>query len=120
MFEFIASKPSPSSAAFAFRSAGSALSQGMCSDTLGVAAVSSWITAQSSSLSKMSRGSPVPGKRAKRVPPVPTPHDGTATPKAATLAFTRAMSIPRRSSCSPRRGIVAAEAGLRGPRWRRR
>ena len=24
----------------------------------------------------MSRGSPGPGKRAKRVPPVPTPHDG--------------------------------------------
>ena len=35
----------------------------------------------------MLRGSPGPGKRAKRVPPVPTPQEGTATPKAATLAL---------------------------------
>ena len=59
----------------------------MCSETVGVAPVSWWMTAQSSSLSKMSRGSPGPGKRAKRVPPVPTPQEGTATSKAATFSL---------------------------------
>ena len=32
----------------------------------------------------MLRGSPGPGKRAKRVPPVPTPQVGMATPNAIT------------------------------------
>ena len=101
VFEFIASNPRPSSAARALSAAGSARSQGMCSETVGVAPVSSWMTAQSPSLSKMSRGSPGPGKRAKRVPPVPTPQDGTATAKAATRDFTASTSMPRRSSCAP-------------------
>ena len=57
-----------------------------------------WITAQSSSLSKRWRGSPGPGKRAKRVPPVPTPQVGIATPKAITLATSASASIPRRAS----------------------
>ena len=35
--------------------------------------------AQSSSFSNTSRGSPGPGKRAKRVPPVPRPQEGSAT-----------------------------------------
>ena len=39
----------------------------------------------------MPRGSPGPGKRAKRVPPVPTPQVGTATAKAATLAVTASI-----------------------------
>ena len=51
--------------------------------------VNARITAQSSSFSWMFRGSPGPGKRAKRVPPVPTPHEGIATPKAATAFTTR-------------------------------
>ena len=76
---------------------GSALSHGMCSDTVGVARVSWLMTAQSSSLSKMSRGSPGPGKRAKRVPPVPTPQDGTATWNAATLSRMASMAMPRRA-----------------------
>ncbi len=102
MFEFIASKPSPSASAFCRSAAGSALSQGMCSDTVGVAPVSRWMTAQSSSLSKTSRGSPGPGKRAKRVPPVAAPHDGTATPKAAAFSLMRSIATPRRASRSPR------------------
>ena len=53
----------------------------MCSETRGVARQSWWIAAQSSSFSHTSRGSPGPGKRAKRVPPVPTPQEGTATSK---------------------------------------
>ena len=76
------------------RRGSSTLSHGICSDTLGVARVSCWITAQSSSLSKMLRGSPGPGKRAKRVPPVPTPQDGTATKNSATASVTASMSIP--------------------------
>ncbi len=56
----------------------------MCSDTVGVAPVSLWMTPQSSSFSKTLRGSPAPGKRPKRVPPVPTPQEGTATLKFAT------------------------------------
>ena len=59
----------------------SGLSHGMCSETAGVARTSWKIRAQSSSFSWMSRGSPGPGKRAKRVPPVPTPQEGTATVK---------------------------------------
>ena len=44
-------------------SAGSSCrSHGMCSETRGVAPVSCWMTAQSSSLSKMLRGSPVAGE----------------------------------------------------------
>ena len=61
-------------------------SQGMCSDTVGVAPVSLWMTAQSSSFSKTLRGSPRPGKRPKRVPPVPTPQEGTATLKLGDRA----------------------------------
>jgi hypothetical protein len=74
----------------------------MCSETFGVARVNCWMTAQSSILSKMSRGSPLPGKRAKRVPPVPTPQDGMATLNAATLSRMASIEIPRRSSRSPR------------------
>jgi hypothetical protein len=73
----------------------------MCSETRGVAPVKRWMTAQSSSLSKMLRGSPDPGKRAKRVPPVPTPQDGTATEKAAAFALIFSMSMPERASFSP-------------------
>jgi hypothetical protein len=70
----------------------------MCNDTSGVMHTRRRITAQSSSFSKMFRGSPGPGKRAKRVPPVATPHDGTATANPAARACTAAMSIPRRAS----------------------
>ena len=63
--------------------------RGCAARRVGVARVSCWMTAQSSSLSKMLRGSPGPGKRAKRVPPVPTPQEGIATPKAATLRLDR-------------------------------
>ena len=45
---------------------------------------------------------PAPGKRPKRVPPVPTPHDGTATTKDSALAWTARMSKPRRPSWRPR------------------
>ena len=51
----------------------------MCGETAGVARPSCCTTAQSSSLSKMLRGSPDIGNRANRVPPVPTPHVGIAT-----------------------------------------
>ena len=47
------------------------------------------------------RGSPSPGKRAKRVPPVPTPQEGTATKKSATFAVTLSMSIELRANFSP-------------------
>jgi hypothetical protein len=70
-------------------------------ETVGVARESCWMTAQSSSLSKMLRGSPMPGYRANRVPPLPTPHDGMATAKFATAFVIRSISIFRRASCSP-------------------
>ena len=60
------------------------------------------MVAQSSSLSKMPRGSPGPGKRAKRVPPVPTPQVGTATRERRDLAVIASMSTPRASE-APRR-----------------
>ena len=63
--EFIASKPRPKREAACFSRFGSALSQGMCSDTVGVARVSCWMTAQSSILSNTSRGSPGPGEAGK-------------------------------------------------------
>ncbi len=79
-----------SSAAFA------GLSQGICSEMPGVTRVALNTTSQSSSFSKMFRGSPPPGNRAKRVPPVPTPHDGTATRNIVAASTSRSISIPRR------------------------
>ena len=90
----MASKWRPSAPARSRSSAAGARSQGMWSDTAGVARLSCWITAQSSSFWRMPRGSPGPGNRAKRVPPVPTPQEGTATVKAATAAVTASMSTP--------------------------
>ncbi len=85
----------------------------MCSETVGVARVSWWMTAQSSSLSKMLRGSPGPGKRAKRVPPVPTPHDGMATANAATFRVISSMSILSRASLLAERRVVGVESARR-------
>ena len=45
----------------------------------------SFITAQSSIFSKIFWGSPIPGNLAKRVPPVPTPHVGSANLKFLIL-----------------------------------
>ena len=41
----------------------------------------------------MSRGSPGPGNRAKRVPPVPRPQDGTATRKRIARSVNASMSM---------------------------
>ena len=60
------------------------------------------MTWQSSSFSNTLRGSPGPGKRAKRVPPVATPQEGTATVNAAARAWMTAMSMPLRASCRAR------------------
>ena len=68
----------------------------------GVTRTSLLTTSQSSSFSKTLRGSPGPGKRAKRVPPVPTPHEGTATRNASARSLSRSMSSLRRRSCLPR------------------
>ena len=57
---------------------------------------------QSSIFSKTFRGSPVPGKRANRVPPVPTPQEGTETRKAIARSVSVSMSTLRRASCAPR------------------
>ncbi len=73
-------------------------SHGMCSEIPGVTRTSLWIASQSSSFSKTSRGSPGPAKRAKRVPPVPTPHEGTATRNAIARSVSRSISTPRRAS----------------------
>src|SRR6267378_1794194 len=67
-------------------------------DFVGVARTKWWMVAQSSSLSNRWRGSPGPGKRAKRVPPVPTPQVGIATPNAMTLRVSASPSMPRRPS----------------------
>ena len=42
-----------------------------------------------------------PGNRPKRVPPVPTPHEGTATLKLATARVISSILMPRRSSWVP-------------------
>ena len=73
-------------------------SQGKCSETVGVAPLRRWTTAQSSILSKISRGSPGIGKRANRVPPVPTAQLGVATAKVLTFSVMASMSMPRRSN----------------------
>ena len=86
----------------AARPALSGLSQGMCSEMPGVERVSLKTTSQSSTFSKTLRGSPGPAKRAKRVPPVPTPHDGTETRKAMARSVSVSMSTPRRASWRPR------------------
>ena len=91
---------------------GSALSHGMCSETVGVARVSCWMTAQSSILSKMSRGSPGPGKRAKRVPPVPTPQDGTATCEGRDLVADGLDLDAAAVELLAERRVVALEVGL--------
>ncbi len=70
------------------------------------------MVAQSSSFSSIPRGSPGPGKRPKRVPPVPTPQVGTATAKACTAAVTRSMSTPRRAELAAEMGVVRGEIGL--------
>jgi hypothetical protein len=70
----------------------------MCSEMPGVERVSLKTTSQSSTFSNTLRGSPRPGKRAKRVPPVPTPHEGTEIWKAAAFRVRPSMSIPRRAS----------------------
>jgi hypothetical protein len=67
-------------------------------EIVGVARASCWITPQSSIFSNTLRGSPGPGKRAKRVPPVPTPQVGIATPNAMTFCTSASASIPRRAS----------------------
>ncbi len=102
VFEFTASKPSPSASACSRSAAWSdTQSQGKCGETRGVQRTRRWITAQSSSFSNTLRGSAGPGKRAKRVPPVPTPQLGTATAKAAARAVIASMSTPERASCAP-------------------
>jgi hypothetical protein len=74
-----------------------------------VARDSWWMTQQSSSFSSTLRGSPMPGKRAKRVPPVPTPQDGTATWKAATF-FRNAVDVDAAArQLLAERGIVGGE-----------
>ena len=74
----------------------------MWSEIPGVTRTIWWMTSQSSSFSKTLRGSPGPAKRAKRVPPVPTPHEGTATRNAIARSVSRSISTPRRRSCFPR------------------
>ena len=54
--------------------------------------------AMSSSFSSVVRGSPPIGKRPKRVPPVPTAHDGAATENRATSSITASTSTPLRSA----------------------
>jgi hypothetical protein len=70
----------------------------MCSEIPGVTCTRRRIVSQSSSFSNTLRGSPGPAKRAKRVPPVPTPHEGTATRNAIALRVKASMSVPRRAS----------------------
>ena len=65
-----------------------------------------------------------PGKRAKRVPPVPTPHEGTATRKAcaarrervdvdaAARELTPEMRRSRRRSARRRRAFASAIRAL--------
>ena len=97
------SKKRPRAAANALSSAGlSGSSHGMCSEIPGVTRTIWLMTSQSSSFSKTLRGSPGPAKRAKRVPPVPTPHEGTATRKAIARSVSRSTSTPPRRSCLPR------------------
>ena len=68
----------------------------------GVERVSLNTTSQSSSFSKMLRGSPAIGNRANRVPPDPSPHDGTATVNAIARSTSVSASTPRRASCRAR------------------
>ena len=103
VLEFIESKNSlRASAKLRSSAALSGLSQGMCSDMPGVVRTSLKTTSQSSIFSKTLRGSPGLGKRAKRVPPVPTPHEGTATRNPIARSVSFSMSAPRRASCRPR------------------
>ncbi len=84
----------------------------MCSETAGVARQSCWIAPQSSSFSNTSRGSPGPGKRAKRVPPVPTPQDGIATREALQpVGQLASMSSRARASCLAEVLVVRLEVG---------
>ena len=78
-----------------------------------MARVSCWMVAQSSSLSKTWRGSPGPAKRAKRVPPVPTPQVGTATPKAAISPTTPSMSLAGAGELALQRAVVVLVGGER-------
>ena len=63
----------------------------------------------------MLRGSPGPGKRAKRVPPVPTPQVGTATAKSMARLVIASISMPRLSSWRAEAVVVLGEGrfGLR-------
>ena len=54
-----------------------------------LAPVSALSAATSSIFSSVVRGSPPPGKRPKRVPPVPTAHDGAATENRGDLVDDR-------------------------------
>ena len=65
--------------------ASSGSSHGTCRLTVRFAPVRALSAATSSSFSSIVRGSPPPGKRPKRVPPVPSAHDGAATLKRAHL-----------------------------------
>src|SRR6266496_757253 len=97
------SKKSPRAWANDRSSAGlSGWSQGMCSEIPGVVRTSLRTTSQSSIFSNTLRGSPGPAKWANRVPPVPRPHEGTDTRKAAARSVSFSMSIPRRVSWRPR------------------
>ena len=62
-----------------------------------LAPVTALSAAMSSSFSTVLRGSPPVGKRPKRVPPVPTAHDGAATLKRAHLGDDRLdVDVPAR------------------------
>ena len=58
----------------------------------GVTRTSLNTASQSSSFSRMLRGSPANPNRPNRVPPAPTPHEGTATRNCAARA-TRAFGV---------------------------
>ena len=77
------------------------------------APVSACSAAMSSSFSSVVRGSPPRGKRPKRVPPVPSAHDGAATENRWTSAITDSASTPRsasRTRSASRSRSCAAEA----------
>ncbi len=113
--ELTASKASPRAAAASRNPAQSLVkSQGKCGEIVGVARTSCWIVAQSSILSSMPRGSPGPGKRAKRVPPVPTPQVGTATRESRDGAGDRLDVDAAASELARERGVVVVERGPGG------
>ena len=85
---------------------------------MSFAPVSAFSAAMSSSFSSVVRGSPPRGKRPKRVPPVPSAHDGAATENRWTSPITASTSTPALGEPRAECVEVALVAGEPMPRAR--